>query len=162
MLHRMALCAALAFAFLASACTGQAAPAVDGPLYSVAQYDPARDAAADLAVTLVRADAENKRVILEVGGEWCSWCKLLDNYIEATPAFREGLARDFIVMKVNYSDENENTAFLANYPPAEGYPFMIILAPDGSLVGKQNTGELEEGRGYSDEKMMAFLKTWSS
>ena len=159
MVHRLASWAALALVAVLAACSAPAA-AAGGPLYSVAAYDPARDAAADLAATLERARAEDKRVILEVGGEWCVWCKLLDAYVHDTPGYSARLAREFIIMKVNYSDENENADFLSAYPPAEGYPFMIILSSDGQVVGKQNTGELEKGRGYDDQKMLAFIKQW--
>src|SRR3990167_6900565 len=104
MVHRLASWAALALVAVLAACSAPAA-AAGGPLYSVAAYDPARDAAADLAATLERARAEDKRVILEVGGEWCVWCKLLDAYVHDTPGYSARLAREFIIMKVNYSDE---------------------------------------------------------
>ena len=38
--------------------------------YSVDDYDPTRDADADLAMTLEQAQAGKKRIILEVGGKW--------------------------------------------------------------------------------------------
>lgn len=39
-------------------------------LYTVADYDPDRDASQDLAATIERAKAEGKRIILEIGGQW--------------------------------------------------------------------------------------------
>ena len=39
-------------------------------LYSVGEYDPERDANADLLATVEQAKAENKRIILEIGGHW--------------------------------------------------------------------------------------------
>lgn len=38
--------------------------------YSIAEYDPEADAAADLATTVSRAEAESKRIILISGGDW--------------------------------------------------------------------------------------------
>lgn len=38
--------------------------------YSVDDYDPARDANADLLATVEQATADNKRIIIEVGGQW--------------------------------------------------------------------------------------------
>ena len=49
--------------------------------YSVSAYDPARDPEKDLGATTQRALAEGKRILLEVGGAWCSWCKALDRYV---------------------------------------------------------------------------------
>jgi hypothetical protein len=40
------------------------------PIYTVSEYDPARNAADDLAATIKRARAENRRIILEIGGQW--------------------------------------------------------------------------------------------
>ncbi len=45
-------------------------PATDDPIYTVANYDPVRDAAADLTLTVARAEREGKRILLEVGGQW--------------------------------------------------------------------------------------------
>ena len=38
--------------------------------YSVDDYDPKRDANVDLLKTIDQAKAENKRIILEIGGHW--------------------------------------------------------------------------------------------
>ena len=38
--------------------------------YTVAIYDPARDANEDLIATIDQAKSANKRIILEVGGNW--------------------------------------------------------------------------------------------
>ena len=38
--------------------------------YTVAEYDPARNADADLLETIEQAKNSNKRIILEIGGHW--------------------------------------------------------------------------------------------
>jgi hypothetical protein len=51
--------------------TSMAAPVAAGSgFYSIDDYDPARDAASDLLKTIDRAKADNKRIILEIGGRW--------------------------------------------------------------------------------------------
>jgi hypothetical protein len=48
-----------------------AAPATGtGRFYAVDDYDPQRDAKADLLMTIEQAKASNKRIILEIGGQW--------------------------------------------------------------------------------------------
>ena len=42
----------------------------DTTFFSVAKYDPLRDASADLAATVAQAQRGNKRILLEVGGDW--------------------------------------------------------------------------------------------
>ena len=39
-------------------------------LYTVANYDAQRDPNQDLAVTVQKAAASGKRILLEIGGEW--------------------------------------------------------------------------------------------
>lgn len=39
-------------------------------LYTVDSYDATRDASADFATTISRAQTEQKRIILEIGGDW--------------------------------------------------------------------------------------------
>ena len=41
-------------------------------------FDPTRDPAKDLAAAEAQAKAEHKNILLDVGGNWCSWCHLLD------------------------------------------------------------------------------------
>lgn len=41
-----------------------------------AKFDPARDPAKDVAAAATTA--QGKRVIVDVGGQWCAWCHILD------------------------------------------------------------------------------------
>ena len=38
------------------------------------KFDPARNPSDDLKAAIETASKENKRIILDVGGEWCGWC----------------------------------------------------------------------------------------
>ena len=46
----------------------------------VTKFDPTRDAAKDIADALTEARTTGRNVILDVGGEWCIWCKRLDEF----------------------------------------------------------------------------------
>jgi hypothetical protein len=70
------------------------------------------------------------------------------------------LAEHFLVMKVNYSSENRNEEFLADYPTIPGYPHLFVLETDGSRLHSQGTAELEEGSGYSEQAVLEFLNQW--
>ena len=39
-------------------------------VYTVDAYDPARNPSADLEATVARAGEEQKRILLEIGGDW--------------------------------------------------------------------------------------------
>ena len=103
----------------------------------------------------------NKRIILDVGGEWCIWCHRLDNFIDQHEEINNFINDNFITVKVNYSEENHNEEFLSKYPKVKGYPHIFVLDNDGIFLHSQDTGDLEKEKSYSAEKIMAFLKEWA-
>lgn len=124
-------------------------------------FNPLADPAKDLKAALAKAKKENKRVILDVGGEWCVWCHRLDAFLMEQPTVRALLEPSYVWMKVNFSQENKNEKFLAAYPKIQGYPHLFVLDAAGKLLHSQDTGLLEEGSGYSLEKVTTFLKAWA-
>jgi thiol:disulfide interchange protein len=124
------------------------------------KFDPARDAAQDVAHAVALAKSQGKRVIVDVGGEWCSWCHILDRFIAANGDVHALVARDYVWVKVNYSKENRNQAFLSRWPKIEGYPHLFVLDASGALVHSQDTGVLESGKGYDKARVIDFLQRW--
>ncbi len=45
------------------------------------KFDPSRDAQKDINNAIVEAKKLDKRILLDVGGEWCIWCHRLDSLI---------------------------------------------------------------------------------
>lgn len=125
------------------------------------KFDPTRDPAQDLKAAIAQAKATNRRILLDVGGEWCVWCKYFDDFFEKNGTLRQYRDEHFVVVRVNFSKENENKAFLSQYPKVPGYPHLFVLASDGSLLHSQSTRELEEGRGYNLQAVSKFLRTWA-
>ena len=130
-----------------------------------AQFDPARDPVADLSTAKVEAQRGGKRIVLDVGGEWCSWCHLLDAFIEGDAEIRSFRDANYVWMKVNYSEDNENAAFLSQFPQIKGYPHLFVLDAQGTLLHSQFTGELEaekgQPKGYNRARFLAFMKEWA-
>ena len=135
-----------------------AASAADLP----ARFDPTRDAAADVAQAVSVASAQGRRVIVDVGGEWCSWCHILDRFIASHPEVRTLIDARYVWVKVNVSKENRNRALLARWPRIEGYPHLFVLDARGRLVHSQDTGVLESGKSYDEAKFIAMLRKWSA
>ena len=128
--------------------------------YTVEHYGNDRNADEDLKATIARATAEKKRILLQVGGEWCGWCKLLTGFIEKNDSVRSSLEKNYLLMKVTYTKEQPNEAFLSKYPAIKGYPHLFVLDSDGKLMHSQDTSPLEEGKGYNEARILAFLDEW--
>ena len=127
----------------------------------VDKFDPERNPQEDLSNAVSEAKKSGKRIILDVGGDWCIWCHRIDHFIETTEEVKNYLDKNFIVLKINFSKENKNEDFLSKYPEIPGYPHFFVLDSDGKLLHSQDTGDLEAGKGYSKEKIMSFLKKWA-
>lgn len=131
------------------------------PVYTVGTYNPEADPAVDLVATVEQAQAEHKRIILQVGGEWCQFCHRLDAFIRETPSVATGLHDGFLMMKVSFTQgENENTEFLGQYPEVAGYPHWYVLESDGTLLHSQDTSKIQKGNNYSEDKLLAFIEKW--
>lgn len=128
----------------------------------VTKFDPARDGAADIAAAVTEANRTGKRVLMDVGGEWCIWCHRMDEFFDEHASLRRLRDANFVMVKVNFSEENKNEALIASYGTVAGYPHIFVLESDGKLLHSQDTGLLEDGKkSYNLGKYTAFLKTWS-
>jgi len=125
-------------------------------------FDPKRDAAKDISTAVAEARHSGRRVLLDVGGEWCIWCRRLDTLFATHKHLDDFMHKNFVVVKVNYSKENKNEKVLSRYPEIKGYPHLFVLDKNGKLLWSQDTGQLETGKGHDPEKVMAFLKNWAS
>lgn len=124
------------------------------------KFDPLRDPKADLAAAVITAAKEKKRIILDIGGEWCGWCVFMDKFFYQNPKLDKLRNDSYVWVKVNMSPENENPEFLAPYPVPTGYPHLYVLDETGKMLYSQDTAPLEAGKGYNLTKFTAFLKAW--
>lgn len=126
-----------------------------------AGYDASRDPAADVKAALVEAKASGRRVLIEAGGNWCSWCLIMHKYFDERPELAALRDRNFVVVRVNVESGGPVPAALGAYPPPAGYPHLYVLDENGSLIQSQNTAELESGRSYDAEKVAFFLNAFA-
>lgn len=126
-------------------------------------YNPQADAKTDLVNAVAQAKKENKNVFIQIGGNWCGWCKLFHDLVSSDEELKTMLADNFVSVHVNYSKENENKAVLAelDFPQRFGFPVFVILDQNGKRIHTQNSGYLEEGKGHSKKLVMEFLQNWT-
>jgi thiol:disulfide interchange protein len=122
------------------------------------KYEPGRDPEKDLASAAAEAKSSMRNIFVVVGGEWCVWCHIMDDFFRNHPDLKSLRDKNYVVMKLNMSRENENRAFLSRYPKIHGYPHIFILDADGKLVQSQATNELEDGRSYNAKRFQKFLE----
>lgn len=126
-------------------------------------YDTEADGMEQIKEAVKKAGSEGKHVLIQVGGNWCPWCIRFHNYSNDEPEIKQLIEDNYIVVKLNYSQENKNEEAMEKLenPGRFGYPVFVVLDSEGSRIHTQDSGLLEEDKGYSKRKVMAFLKGWS-
>ncbi len=126
-------------------------------------YNPAADARAEIDAAVKKASAENKNVLLQIGGNWCIWCIRFNNLVSQDADLNKFVRDNYVIVHVNYSKENTNDKLMADlgYPQRFGFPVFVVLDGKGNRLHTQNSEYLEDGKGHSKEKVMGFFKDWS-
>ncbi len=129
------------------------------PAFSLV-YDPKRNPFTDGARAIQLAKASNRRVLILVGGNWCGWCKKMDRFINSDPEVYKALHSRFVLLKVNYSDENKNEKFLSTFPKYLGFPHFFVADRNGRVIHSQDTTQLLDNDNYSKSLFLQFLARW--
>ncbi len=127
----------------------------------VVEYDPVRNATADVQQACMEAKRTARNVLLEVGGKWCIWCRFMDEFFEANAAVLKLREDNYVTVKVNFSPENKNEDLLSRYSKIPGYPHLFVLDAQGELLQSQSTADLEAGKSYNKKRFARFLKRWA-
>ena len=125
-------------------------------------YDPTRDPIQDGNAALKIALQHNRKVLIEVGGNWCAWCHKLDKFIHSHPKLKKDFFNTFVLLKVNVSEENNNKAFLKVFPPVYGYPHMFVTDHNGKILESKDTADFLENKQYSVAKFYDFINKWKA
>lgn len=144
----------LSFIILSSVSSGQEAKKL---------YDPTLDGVKQINQAVSLASAGGKHVIIQYGGNWCSWCLKFNNFSKADTEISKVINDNYIPVKLNYSPENKNDEAnkLLGNPTRFGFPVFIILDGKGKVLHIQDSSLLEDGEGYSKKKVLGFLSFWT-
>ncbi|PYV79887.1 MAG: hypothetical protein DMG93_20110 [Acidobacteria bacterium] len=127
----------------------------------VHNFDPKRDATADIQAAMIEAQRTGKRIILDVGGDWCQYCHQMDQFFNENPTLRELRDNRFITVLIYYGTDNKNQHALSRYSKILGVPHFFVLEKDGTLLYSQHVLDLRSNGRYDPQKMKDFLVKWS-
>jgi len=130
------------------------------PTYST-DYDPKRDAFKDGSSAIALATKTNRRVLIELGGDWCVWCHKLDSFFDKNPDLKKRLHETFVLLKINVSDENKNTEFRKAFPKSLGYPHMYVSDKNGDVLHSQDTALFQIDGSYDRKAFTQFFDRWA-
>jgi thioredoxin-related protein len=99
----------------------------------------------DVPKAEAQAKTGNKLVLLDfTGSDWCGWCIKLDNDTFSKPEFADYAGKNLVLVQLDYPNKKPQSDDLKNANAAlqkkyniEGFPTLIALKPDGTVVWKQ-------------------------
>lgn len=126
-------------------------------------YDTAANPQTDIKKAIVQAQKEHKNILLQVGGNWCIWCKRFHQTVANNDTLNQLIQQNYVVVHVNYDQYNKHAPIWKSlgYPQRFGFPVFVILDEDGKQIHIQNSSYLEEGKGYNNGKIAGFFNDWT-
>ncbi len=127
-------------------------------------YNPDANAKKDIKAAVKKAKAESKYVLIQAGGNWCTWCYEFVRFCKADPKIDSAMNAGFVWYHLNTSKENKNEKTFAKYgyPQRFGFPVFIVLDKKGRRIHTQNSVYFEDGKkSYDKAKVISFLEMWS-
>jgi len=159
------LLAPLAAAQEAPAPATPAAPAKPDKPAKPPIYDEQADAHQQIAAALQRAHKENRRVLIQWGGNWCGWCHLLHELCASDKDIQHELQYEYDVVLVDIGRFDKHMDIAQSYGAdlkGTGVPYLTVLDADGHPLANQETGALEaqgaEKPGHDPAKVLEFLR----
>jgi thiol-disulfide isomerase/thioredoxin len=164
----LALAAAAAFSLPAAAAP---APKVSIRDYSQLKtplpypYDEKADANAQLEKAIARAKASHKRVLVDLGGNWCGDCRILAATLDL-PEMKSFVGKHFEMISVDVGRFDKNLQIPARYgihERLEGVPAVLVIDPvtDKQLVGKADVAALADARHMQPQDLADWLAKYA-
>lgn len=134
-------------------------------------YDETINPMEQIDKAVVKAKAEGKYVICQLGGNWCRWCLMFADFVTKDSEISEFIGQNYVYIHVNYNpreraDEakaKQNAELLKRLGNAGrfGYPVFVVLDQSGKVIHLQDSSFLEQDNGYNKDKVMRFFKNWT-
>ena len=106
------------------------------PVVLMQPYDEHANADAAIAAAFDRAKKSHKRVLIDLGGNWCVDCVVLANFLQL-PEMHRFMDAHYEIVSVDVGRFDRNLQIPARYgftTRLKGVPTLLIATPDGKLV----------------------------
>jgi len=125
-------------------------------------YDERADAEAALAAAIARAKTSGKRVLIDLGGNWCTDCRILAAVMEL-PELKAFVAKHYEVVVVDVGRMTRNLQIPARYgvTKLDGVPTVLIVEPNGRLINATNSADLADARSMTPQGIANWLARWA-
>jgi thiol-disulfide isomerase/thioredoxin len=134
------------------------------PVLTMQPYNEAANGDADVAAAFARAQKSHKRVLIDLGGNWCGDCIILANFVKL-PEMRRFMAAHYEEVSVDVGRFNRNLQIPARFgitKRLEGVPALLIVTPDGKLVNGTDVFATADARSMAPQAIADYLAKYAN
>jgi hypothetical protein len=135
----------------------------DLPIEEMRPYDEAANADAAVNAAFARAKKSHKPVLMDLGGNWCGDCIILDNVMRL-PEVKHFVDTHYETVSVDVGRFNRNLQIPARFgitKRLEGVPSVLIATPDGKLVNEGQIAALADARTLTPQAIADWIAQWA-
>ena len=133
------------------------------PVVLTQPYDEGANADAAVATAFAHARKSHKRVLIDLGGNWCVDCIVLANFLKL-PEMQRFMAAHYEVVTVDVGRFNRNLQIPARFgftKRLEGVPALLIATPDGKLVNDKDVFATASASEMTPKSVAAYLAKYA-
>jgi len=133
------------------------------PVVLMQPYDEHANADAMVAAAFDRARKSHKRVLIDLGGNWCVDCVVLANFLKL-PEMQRFMAAHYEMVSVDVGrfDRNQQTpARFGITGRLKGVPALLIATPDGELVNGDDVFATADASTMTPQALAAYLAKYA-
>jgi thiol-disulfide isomerase/thioredoxin len=128
-------------------------------------YNEKANADAQLNQAIAKAKTGKKRVLVDLGGNWCGDCRILAATMEL-PEMKRFIDQHFVVVSIDVGRFDKNLQIPAKYgfhERLEGVPALLVVdtVSGKQIVGKQQIAELADARHMAPQELANWIAKWT-
>jgi thiol-disulfide isomerase/thioredoxin len=127
-------------------------------------YDETADADAEVAKARARAKAHHKRLLIDLGGNWCGDCRVLAGTVEL-PSLRAFIDKHYEVVTVDVGRFDHNLQVPARYGFTKrlvGVPTLLVVDPrTDALLNRDDVFALSSAGSMSPQALADWFGRWA-
>jgi thiol:disulfide interchange protein len=133
------------------------------PVVTMQPYDEAANADAQVAAAFARARKSHKRVLIDLGGNWCGDCIVLANFLQL-PEMQRFMTAHYEKVFVDVGRFDRNLKIPARFgfkARLEGVPMILVATPDGRLVNGNDVFATDDARHMTPQALASYLAKYA-
>ncbi len=125
-------------------------------------YDETADANQQVAAAKAAAKKQGKRLLIDLGGNWCPDCRVFAAVI-ALPEVRAFVRQHYVVVTVDIGRLDKNLQIPGGFGvnSLQGVPAVLVVDPvTGKLLNRGHLFALSDARHMSPQALADWLALW--